>query len=171
MVKTNYLIALGSNQRHHRYGRPEEIVQAAIDKLEQEGIAFRSTSKSLASRPIGPSLRNYINSVAIIETDLKPLPLLSLLKRVEMEFGRRRGQRWSQRVLDLDIIMSANGSFHSRIPYLCIPHPAMRGRHFVLEPGVEIAPNWRDPLTGFTIQQLLYRLKRPKPLDPKQKRY
>jgi 2-amino-4-hydroxy-6-hydroxymethyldihydropteridine diphosphokinase len=41
-----------------------------------------------------------------------------------------------------------------------IPHPAFRQRRFVLAPLVEIAPDWRDPVTHLTARQLLARLDR-----------
>jgi 2-amino-4-hydroxy-6-hydroxymethyldihydropteridine diphosphokinase len=48
---------------------------------------------------------------------------------------------------------------------LIIPHPEFRRRRFVLEPLAEIAPEWRDPLSGVTVRQLLERLSRPRPVD------
>jgi 2-amino-4-hydroxy-6-hydroxymethyldihydropteridine diphosphokinase len=66
-------------------------------------------------------------------------------------------------VLDLDIILWSEGAWEGR--GLVIPHPAFRGRRFVLEPLAEIAPGWRDPLTSATIRQLLARLGRAKPVD------
>lgn len=171
MTKTEYLIALGSNQRHHRIGDPSQILMAAFRELDKNTLVLCDMSRIMISRPIGPSNRNYANAMAIIESDLDPRKLLSLLKDIERQFGNRMGQRWSKRRLDLDIILSKNGLFQSTSPDLCIPHPAMRQRHFVLKPASEIAPQWRDPITNLTIRHLLYRLKRGKPLDPKQKHY
>lgn len=35
-----------------------------------------------------------------------------------------------------------------------VPHPRFRERAFVLVPLAEIAPDWVDPVTGQTIQNL-----------------
>jgi 2-amino-4-hydroxy-6-hydroxymethyldihydropteridine diphosphokinase len=43
-----------------------------------------------------------------------------------------------------------------------VPHPRFRERRFVLEPLAEIAPGWRDPVTGATIRELLTRLPQPR---------
>ena len=171
MAKTKYLIALGSNQRHHRHGRPAEVLKAGVHQLNGNQLSILSVSGIIKSRPIGPSSRTYANAVAIIESELDPVALLSHLKQIEARFGNRRGQRWSRRVLDLDIILSSSGTFYSASPNLYIPHSAMRQRPFVLDPAAKIAPDWRDPVTGLTIRQLLCRLKRAKPLDPKQKHH
>ncbi|MEP3226008.1 MAG: 2-amino-4-hydroxy-6-hydroxymethyldihydropteridine diphosphokinase [Parasphingorhabdus sp.] len=158
---TCYLIALGSNQRHNIFGRPEHIISAARAALEQQGLHILKQSKTVSSRPIGPSHRRYANSAAIIETALSPVPLLNLLKRIESRFGTRKGQAWSRRVLDLDIILWSEGAFSASYPPLTIPHPMMRERPFVLQPAAEIAAKWRDPISGLTIAQIAARHSRP----------
>jgi 2-amino-4-hydroxy-6-hydroxymethyldihydropteridine diphosphokinase len=161
-----YLIALGSNQRIAHIGGPSEIVGQAFAALETADIDVFAVSPIVASKPIGPSKRRYANAAAVIATQLDPPALLQRLQEIEAHFGReRRGQRWQARTLDLDIILWSGGIWMSDNPRLSIPHIAMRKRAFVLGPATEIAPIWRDPLSGLTIRQIYHRLTRPKPLD------
>lgn len=137
------------------------MLAAAIERLEREGIRIVAQAPVLLTDPVGPSLRRYANSAALIETALEPRALLALLKRIEHDFGRRAGgQRWTSRVLDLDIVLWSGGPFAG--PGLTIPHPLFRVRDFVLAPAAAIAGGWRDPLTGLTVRQLHARLTRPR---------
>ena len=79
---------------------------------------------------------------------------------MERAFGRRAGRKWGPRVLDVDIVLWSGGAWAEA--GLVVPHPEMRARRFVLEPLAEIAPAWRDPITGATVRQLLFRLGRGK---------
>lgn len=150
---------MGSNRRHGRHGAPEQVIKAALDALE---VTLLACSPIVQSAPIGPSLRRYANAAALIETTMAPDALLDHLKAIEAEFGRRRGQRWGGRVLDLDIILWSGGIWES--PGLCVPHVAFRRRNFVLMPLSVIAGDWRDPVTGFSVKQLKARLDRSRPL-------
>ena len=155
-----YLIALGSNVRHHRHGLPEAVLAAALTELTQRGLTVLRAAPILRSAAVGPSLRRYANGAALIETGLDPEALLAALKSIERGFGRRSGgQRWTSRVLDLDIVLWSGGPWASAD--LFVPHPLFRARQFVLKPAAAIAPDWRDPLTGLTLRQLAARLVRP----------
>lgn len=157
-----YLIALGSNQRHQRHGSPERVLAAALVALDQAGIAVRSRGPVIRSDPIGPSLRRYANSVVEVETGLTPPKLLAALKRIERAFGRTAaGQRWSSRVLDLDIVLWSGGCWSS--PGLTVPHVLFRERAFVLRPALTIAARWRDPVSNLSLRQLAARLATPAP--------
>ena len=112
-------------------------------------------SPVIASAPIGAARRIFANAVAQMETDLAPPALLRELKRFERDFGRRPGKTWGDRVLDLDIVLWSGGTWHR--PHLTIPHPLFRDRDFVLRPAAQIAPHWRDPVTGRTLRQLAAR--------------
>jgi 2-amino-4-hydroxy-6-hydroxymethyldihydropteridine diphosphokinase len=107
-----YLIALGSNRRHARFGAPRRVLAAALERLEAEGVHVVASAPMIETDPIGPSIRRYANSAAVIETELEPEELLATLKRIEREFGRRAsGQRWRARVLDLDIVLWSGGAY------------------------------------------------------------
>jgi len=162
-MQQRYLIALGSNVRHHRHGLPPQVLAAALSALAAAGVIIEAASPVLSSAPVGPSRRRYANGAATISTGHDPEDLLDLLKRIEHAFGRRsRGSRWTARVLDLDIVLWSGGPWHS--PTLTIPHPEFRSRTFVLDPAVSIAAAWRDPLSHLTLRQLRARLTRPRPL-------
>jgi 2-amino-4-hydroxy-6-hydroxymethyldihydropteridine diphosphokinase len=158
-VSQRYLIALGSNMRHHRFGPPERVLDAALGELAKRGIKVKRAARTIRSAPLGPSLRRYANSAAVVKCKLDPDELLDELKAIEHRFGRRSGgQRWKARVLDLDIVLWSGGAWSA--PGLTVPHMAFRKRRFVLDPAAAIAGDWRDPLTGLTLRQLTARLTR-----------
>ena len=162
-MRQRYLIALGSNQRPYRPGRPPKGLRAAPAAMAEARLLVEAAAPIMASAPIGPSLRRYANSAALITTDLPPDELLGLLKDIERRFGRsRRGQRWSSRVLDLDLALWSGGAWSS--PGLTVPHAAFRERDFVLTPAVALAADWRDPVTNLSLRQLKARLTRPRPM-------
>jgi 2-amino-4-hydroxy-6-hydroxymethyldihydropteridine diphosphokinase len=158
MAMTSYAIALGSNRRS-RWGSPAATLRAAADALGVERL-----SRIRMTDAVGPAGRGFANAAAILTTELDPPALLTLLKATERDFGRRGGRRWGPRVLDLDVLLWSEGPFASG--GLIVPHPAFRGRAFVLDPLAEIASDWRDPLTGRSVRQLRHRLRAARPVDP-----
>jgi 2-amino-4-hydroxy-6-hydroxymethyldihydropteridine diphosphokinase len=160
--RSRYLIALGGNQPHPRYGSPERVLEAAIMALSRTSSQLIGQSRIMPSAPIGPSIRTYANAAVILETDMLPPALLCELKALEATFGRRNGgQRWRARPLDLDIILWSEGCWNDRS--LTIPHPLFRERRFVLVPAVEVAAGWRDPISRLSNRHLLTRLDRKRP--------
>ena len=162
MTSQRYLVALGSNQRHHRFGSPERVLLAALLALDQHGLTVKRAGPVVRSLPLGPSRRRYANGAALVETRLEPAAMLARVKAIEAQFGRRRGgQRWTARVLDLDLILWGGGAFASRD--LTIPHLQFRERSFVLGPARRIAGDWRDPISGLMLKHLHARLTRRRP--------
>ncbi len=159
MAKTEYLylIALGSNRRHPIYGRPRDILFSALEAIERDFISVFEHSNIIETPAIGPSLRNYANSAAIIISPLLPDELLQKFKEIETFYGKRRGQKWSARCLDIDIILWSEGIWSSAKPNISIPHPHYHKRDFVLNPAAQIAGDWRDPLQNLSINQILFR--------------
>jgi 2-amino-4-hydroxy-6-hydroxymethyldihydropteridine diphosphokinase len=153
MAKTSYALALGSNRRS-RHGSPAATLRAALAELRPEEI-----STVRATPALGPAGRSFANAAAIVESELDPPELLARVKEIERDFGRRGGRKWGPRVLDIDLVLWSGGAWAEA--GLVVPHPEMRERIFVLEPLAEIAPDWRDPLSGATVRQLLHRLRRP----------
>lgn len=128
-------IALGSN-----IGDSETIVEEAIRALGHiTQCQLRGRSSLYRSASIGDIPQDdYINAVALIDTDLEPLALLLELQAIEHAYYRNRDheERWAPRTLDLDIILFGNRRIEDS--HLVVPHPEFSQRRFVLEPMFEI---------------------------------
>ena len=153
-----YAIAIGSNRPHGRYGRPPQVVEAAIARLDEDFGLF-DASPIILNPAHGGAGRDFANAVALVESNFGPAEMLGHVKTIEREFGRRGGRRWGPRVFDLDIILWSGGSFRSR--RLTVPHPQLTKRSFVLQPLAAIAPDLRvGPLA---VRHLAHRLARRRP--------
>lgn len=163
MATASYVIGIGSNRRHGRHGAPAGIVSAAIAAIAAQDLRIEARSRTRRSAALGPSSRDFANAAILARSDLSPPALLALLKRIECDFGRRRGQRWGARVLDLDILAWSGGTWRSRT--LTIPHVALAERMFAIGPTAEIVPGWRHPGLGLRFRQLEVRLAARRPVD------
>jgi len=152
-MTSSYVIALGSN-RCGLHGGPAHELRAALAAIG--GVI--AASAVIDTAPLGPSSRRFANAAALIDSDESPPDLLQRLQAIELAFGRRPGQRWRERVIDLDIVLWSGGTWSDHA--LTIPHPAFRRRRFVIDPMLQIVPDWRDPLTGLTVRHLAARLTR-----------
>ena len=87
-----------------------------------------------------PGAPPFFNAVAAISTRLNAPQLLSGLQQLEQAAGRQRPYRHAPRTLDLDLLLYGDGRIESAA--LCVPHPRMAQRAFVLQPLAELAPEW-----------------------------
>lgn len=149
---TAYL-SIGSNM-----GDKEKYIKEALATLQsKEHTKVCKVSELLITKPYGGVEQDdFLNGAVEIKTLLSPKELLEELHEIERAAGRERLVHWGPRTLDLDIL------FYDKLVYedeeLIIPHVDLHNRYFVLKPMSEIAPNFRHPLLGQTINQLLISL-------------
>ena len=150
-VATPVAIALGSN-----LGDREATLHAAVAALHPiiHGLRVSSLRETayVGAEPQPPVL----NGAVVGETTVAAHRLLERLLEIEQTFGRTRPYGGAPRTLDLDLILYGASTIDE--PGLVVPHPRFRERRFVLEPLAEIAPEWRDPVTGKTMRELRDRL-------------
>jgi 2-amino-4-hydroxy-6-hydroxymethyldihydropteridine diphosphokinase len=128
---TRTFLGIGSNLGDRR-ARLEEAVRGIPD--------VRAVSSVYETTPIGgpPGQGDYLNAVVELDTELSPRQLLETAKGLEQAAGRKRGQRWGPRTLDVDVLLVGDLSVDE--PDLVVPHPRMWQRRFVLVPLSELAP-------------------------------
>jgi len=135
-------VALGSNL--HAPQRQVRIALQAIKRLP--GTRLRASSGLYRTPPWGDTRQpHFINAVAELETSLGPHRLLAYLLAIEQVMGRVRTLRYGPRIIDLDLL--CHGQTMITSPELCLPHPRMQERAFVMIPLAEVAPELS--LAGF----------------------
>lgn len=131
-MNTAYL-GLGSNVD------PEHHVRVAVHALIR-AFGDAEISPIYRSHAVGFEGDDFLNLVVRVDTDLKPMELREFLRRLEDLHGRdRRAPKWSDRTLDIDIllfndIMSEEGK-------LILPRPEILRFAHVLRPLADIAPD------------------------------
>lgn len=144
----NVAIALGSN-----VGDRDATLHSAITILQFIIDSMRSSS-FFDTPYVGDDVQPPVLNAAVVGvTNLGAHALLEQLLAIEQDFGRTRPYGGAPRTLDLDLILYGDAVIDE--PGLIVPHPRFRERRFVLEPLAEIAPDWRDPVTGKTVSDLL----------------
>ena len=154
-------VALGGN-----LGDPRAELSGAIAELRAErGLSVVAVSAFHRTSPVGgpEGQPDYLNAVLSLDTETTPLELLRLLLSIEKRHGRNRAreERWGPRRLDLDLLLHGEAWVESAA--LCLPHPRMEERLFVLEPLAEIAPELRLPRSGMTVAERVLELRGARP--------
>lgn len=139
-------LSLGSNQNPLRH------LRQALDQLRAR-FGEVVVSPFYRTKAVGYDGADFVNAAAIVNSDLEPAALDAWLHALEDAHGRRRDQpRFSDRPLDIDIVfyddLVMQGPGH-----LQIPRPELR-HAFVLQPLADIAPEFREPLSGTRLREL-----------------
>ncbi|MFT3805772.1 2-amino-4-hydroxy-6-hydroxymethyldihydropteridine diphosphokinase [Arenimonas sp.] len=139
-------LSLGSNQNPLRH------LREALDELRAR-FGTLVVSPFYRTKAIGYAGADFVNAAVVIDSDLDPVALDAWLHALEDAHGRRRDQpRYSDRPLDIDIVfyddLVLRGPGHLQIPRPELQHA------FVLQPLADIAPEFRDPVSGTSLGEL-----------------
>lgn len=130
-------------------------LKAALRALEATQIEVVAVSRFFASAAWpDPSDPLFVNAVARVRTDLGPGELMAALHSIEAQFGRERRARNAPRTIDIDIV-DYEGRVESGAEGPSLPHPRAHERAFVLAPLLDVAPDWRHPVSGTPARDLL----------------
>jgi dihydropteroate synthase len=133
--RASVALALGGN-----VGDKAGTLRRALRALGDEpGIELIAVSRLYRTAPWGKTDQDwFVNACALAWTDLAAEALLDRVKAIEVELGRKPGERWGPRLIDIDIIAYDDAVLTSG--RLTLPHPELFNRAFVLVPLAEIAP-------------------------------
>lgn len=144
-------LGLGSN-----LGDRSENMRQALGLLGHFARLLK-VSSIYETEPVGfLDQPKFLNAVCQVETRLRPLQLLVLIKGIEAKMGRRPSFRNAPRPIDIDILLYNNLIVDT--PALVIPHPRLVERAFVLVPLAEICPELRHPVEGKRVIDLVGRV-------------
>ncbi|MDB6164361.1 MAG: 2-amino-4-hydroxy-6-hydroxymethyldihydropteridine diphosphokinase [Xanthomonadaceae bacterium] len=139
-------LSLGSNLD------PENNLRRAVAALRARfgEVVVSPVYRTAAEGFSGP---DFLNAIAIIDSDIHPFALNDWLHALEIVQGRdRRDEYYSNRPLDIDIIYFGNlvlegpGEFQ-------LPRPELH-HAYVLKPLSDVAPDFVDPLRKMTLAKL-----------------
>lgn len=154
------LIGIGANLPSPRYGEPLATCGAALAALTKARLFIAARSRWYKSAPVPASDQPwFINGVILVKTALGPGALMALLLETEQAFGRNRAEPNEARVLDLDLLaygdMVSEESGAGGESGLRLPHPRLHERAFVLLPLLDTAPDWRHPVSGLSVRDMI----------------
>jgi 2-amino-4-hydroxy-6-hydroxymethyldihydropteridine diphosphokinase len=145
------ILLLGSNLQKPllQLRKARLLIEKRIGKIRKSSSFYKTAPWGLTNQPA------FINQAIQLVTGIEPIALLTKLKSIEKDMGRKELILWGPRIIDIDILFMGHVIMNSEA--LTVPHPRMADRRFVLVPLAELIPTWIHPVYHMSIKELLGR--------------
>ncbi len=146
-----YYLNLGSN-----LGNRKLHLARAIKAISEEFGSYEA-SDMVESAPWGfGSTNHFVNIGLTICSEEAPEDVLRRLQSIERSLSdmahRHSDGSYADREIDIDIMATDGPPYESDT--LCIPHRHLARRDFFLRPLAQLAPDWKDPVSGKSAMQM-----------------
>jgi len=145
----NAYLLIGGNEgdRIGYLQQARDHIATHFGQIIQQSFIYETAAWGKTDQP------NFLNQVLLFRTLPDAAALMQNILDVEKKMGRLRSKKFSQRIIDIDILFFNREIINQ--PQLVIPHPEIQNRRFVLVPMNEIAPQFIHPVLHKTVQTLL----------------
>ena len=154
-MKTITFLLLGTNlgDRKKNLIVARQAIESFVGGISKESSLYETAAWGRTDQP------EFYNQAIEVLTTLSPEDVLQKVLFIEQTMGRRRLEKWGERIIDIDILLYGNEIIAT--PDLTVPHPEMANRKFALKPLAEIAGDTVHPLLKIKIQELLEQCRDP----------
>ena len=150
-MKNKTFLLLGTNlgDRKKNLTVARNSIELNVGPIIKASTIYRTAAWGKTDQP------DFLNQAVGVETEFPATRVLKEILEAERIMGRMRSVKWSERLIDIDILFYGNSVVNT--PELTIPHPQLPHRRFALVPLAEISPDFIHPLLNLTIAALLER--------------
>ena len=147
MNKAYLLTGGNTGDRKHYLKQAIDLIEESCGKIRKQSALYETEAWGKNDQP------SFLNQALLLHTSMNAPELMQQLLAVEEKMGRRRGEKYGPRIIDIDVLLYNDAILESSI--ITVPHPEMANRRFALTPLAEIAAGIMHPLLKKSIRELL----------------
>jgi 2-amino-4-hydroxy-6-hydroxymethyldihydropteridine diphosphokinase len=132
------IFGLGTNlgNREENLQSAEDLLSKDFGKVLTKSSIYFSEALVKENSPEHYKSLPFLNSAIAFNCVLEPLQVLTKIKEIEKKLGRKESEKWSPRIIDIDILLYEGKS--CVLETINIPHKEIIKRDFVLLPLIEV---------------------------------
>jgi len=148
-MKKPVFLLLGTNlgNRIGNLAQAIRLVDQQVGKVTKVSSVYETSAWGKTDQPA------FLNQAIEIRTDHGAEVVLKKVLAIEEQLGRKRREKWGERIIDIDILFFGDEVHTS--DQLNIPHPQLANRKFTLIPLNEIAAELVHPTLKKKVFELL----------------